>query len=84
MTSARELRDLERDELLERLESSKEELFNLRFQFATGQLDNPMTIKQVRHEMARILTVLRERELDELEAEEAASAPAGEDEEGRS
>jgi len=84
VTSARELRDLERDELLERLESSKEELFNLRFQFATGQLDNPMTIKQVRHEMARILTVLRERELDELEAEEAASASAGEDEEGRS
>lgn len=73
MTSARELRDLERDELLERLESSKEELFNLRFQFATGQLDNPMTIKQVRHEMARILTVLRERELDELEAEEGRS-----------
>jgi large subunit ribosomal protein L29 len=84
VTSARELRDLERDELIERLESAKEELFNLRFQFATGQLDNPMMIKDVRHEMARILTVLRERELDELEAEEAAVASAGEDEEGRS
>lgn len=84
MTSARELRDLERDELIERLESAKEELFNLRFQFATGQLDNPMMIKDVRHEMARILTILRERELDELEAEEAAVASAGEDEEGRS
>lgn len=84
MTSARELRDLERDELLERLESAKEELFNLRFQFATGQLDNPMMIKDVRHEMARILTVLRERELDELEAEEATVASAGDDEEGRS
>lgn len=83
MTSARELRDLERDELLERLESAKEELFNLRFQFATGQLDNPMMIKDVRHDMARILTVLRERELDELEAEEAAVASAGDDEEGR-
>jgi large subunit ribosomal protein L29 len=84
VTSARELRDLERDELIERLESAKEELFNLRFQFATGQLDNPMMIKDVRHEMARILTILRERELDELEAEEAAVASAGEDEEGRS
>ncbi|HUG88487.1 MAG TPA: 50S ribosomal protein L29 [Actinomycetota bacterium] len=84
MTSAGELRDLERGELLERLESAKEELFNLRFQFATGQLDNPMMIKDVRHEMARILTVLRERELDELEAEEAAVASGGEDEEGRS
>lgn len=72
MTSARELRDLDRNELLERLEAAKEELFNLRFQFATGQLDNPMTIKAVRHDMARILGILRERELEELEAEEAA------------
>jgi large subunit ribosomal protein L29 len=70
-----ELRDLGEDELLERLESDKEELFNLRFQLATGQLDNPMRIKEVRHEVARILTVLRERQLDAaavagIEAEE--------------
>jgi large subunit ribosomal protein L29 len=69
-----ELRDLPDEELLERLESSKEELFNLRFQLATGQLDNPMRIKQVRHDVARILTVLRERTI-ELEGDEAAAAP---------
>src|SRR3954469_11566496 len=69
-----EIRDLPDEELVERLESSKEELFNLRFQLATGQLDNPMRIKQVRHDVARILTVLRERTID-LEADEAAAAP---------
>ena len=58
-----ELRGLGSEELLERIEASKEELFNLRFQLATGQLDNPMRLKQVRHEMARMLTILREREL---------------------
>ena len=69
-----EMRDLPDEELVERLESSKEELFNLRFQLATGQLDNPMRIKQVRHDVARILTVLRERTI-ELEGDEAAAAP---------
>jgi large subunit ribosomal protein L29 len=76
----RELRDLGDEDLLERLDGSKEELFNLRFQLATGQLDNPMRIKQVRHEIAQMLTVLREREhereLDELSAIEAE--PQGE------
>ena len=66
---ASELRELPDDELLARLEAQKEELFNLRFQSATGQLDNPMRIKQVRHDVARILTVLRGRHLEEeLEA----------------
>jgi large subunit ribosomal protein L29 len=60
-----ELRDLPEDELHARLDSSKEELFNLRFQLATGQLDNPMRIKDVRHDIARIMTVLTERELIE-------------------
>ena len=72
MAKVREIRDLGEVELMEKLESLKEELFNLRFQLATGQLDNPMRIKEARHEVARILTVLREREieaeLDELEA----------------
>jgi len=68
-----EMRDLGDEELIERLESSKEELFNLRFQLATGQLDNPMRIKQVRHDVARILTVLREREI-EVSADETAPA----------
>jgi large subunit ribosomal protein L29 len=64
VTRVAELRDLGDDELMERLDSNKEELFNLRFQLATGQLDNPMRIKQVRHDVARILTVLRERQID--------------------
>jgi large subunit ribosomal protein L29 len=73
-TKAAELRELPNEELLSRLESAKEELFNLRFQDATGQLDNPMRVKQVRHDVARILTVLRERQTEEeLEAQVAAA-----------
>ena len=71
---AAELRELPDDELLAQLEGLKEELFNLRFQVATGQLDNPMRIKQVRHDAARVLTVLRERHLEEeIELEVAAA-----------
>jgi large subunit ribosomal protein L29 len=62
---ALELRELPDEELLSRLEGQKEELFNLRFQMATGQLDNPMRIKDVRHDIARILTVLRSRQTEE-------------------
>jgi large subunit ribosomal protein L29 len=69
VTRPSELRDLPDDELLARVDSAKEELFNLRFQLATGQLDNPMRIRQVRHDLARLLTLLRERELEESEAE---------------
>ena len=60
-----ELRELPDDELLARLEEFKEELFNLRFQSATGQLDNPMRVKQVRHDVARIMTLLRGRQTEE-------------------
>jgi large subunit ribosomal protein L29 len=67
MTRPSELRDLPHDELSARLESAKEELFNLRFQLATGQLDNPMRIKEVRHEIARIMTLLTQRELTEAQ-----------------
>ena len=73
MANVQELRDLADEELIERLESDKEELFNLRFQLATGQIDNPMRIKDVRHEIARILTIVRERE---MENEAAALAAA--------
>ena len=67
-TSPLELRELPEDELVTRLREAKEELFNLRFQFATSQLDNPMRIRDVRHDLARILTVLRERSsVEELE-----------------
>jgi large subunit ribosomal protein L29 len=61
--SAGELRELTEDELAERLRGSKEELFNLRFQMATGQLNNNRRLRTVRQEIARIYTVLREREL---------------------
>jgi len=69
---AAELRELPDDELVVRMDAAKEELFNLRFQLATGQLDNPARMKQVRHDVARIATVLREREIDlELDAIES-------------
>ena len=68
------LRDLSEEELDTKLAEAKEELFNLRFQLVTGQLDNPMQIKVVRKNVARILTVMRERELDELEAQATAGA----------
>ncbi|UQX11602.1 50S ribosomal protein L29 [Candidatus Mycobacterium methanotrophicum] len=58
-----ELRELTDDELVERLRESKEELFNLRFQMATGQLNNNRRLRVVRQQIARIYTVLREREL---------------------
>ncbi|MGF7119688.1 50S ribosomal protein L29 [Rhodococcus sp. TAF43] len=60
---ATELRELTEEELVTKLRESKEELFNLRFQMATGQLDNNRRLRTVRHEIARIYTVLREREL---------------------
>jgi large subunit ribosomal protein L29 len=69
-----ELRELPDDELLSRLEIQKEELFNLRFQAATGQLDNPMRVKEVRHDIARILTVLRDRQTEEDLAQAVARA----------
>lgn len=58
-----ELRELTDEELAERLRESKEEFFNLRFQMATGQLNNNRRLRTVRQEIARIYTVLREREL---------------------
>ncbi|MGM0420149.1 MAG: 50S ribosomal protein L29 [Bacillota bacterium] len=58
-----ELRDLTDLELNNKLDEFKEELFNLRFQHATAQLDNPMRIKQVKKSIARIKTIQREREL---------------------
>jgi large subunit ribosomal protein L29 len=57
------MRDLTDAELRKKLADSKDELFRLRFQSATGQLDNPMKIKEVRRRIARLKTVIREREL---------------------
>lgn len=60
---AKELVEMTTAEIEQKLKSLKEELFNLRFQSATGQLDNPGRIRQVRKNIARAKTVLREREL---------------------
>ena len=57
------LRDLDETDLVTRLQDAKKELFNLRFQSATGQLDNNARLRQVRRDIARIYTILREREL---------------------
>lgn len=63
MAAAAELRELTDEELVQRLDEAKEELFNLRFQNATGQLDSSARLGQVRRDVARINTVLREREI---------------------
>jgi large subunit ribosomal protein L29 len=60
---ANEVREMTAAELQNKLTGLKEELFNLRFQVATGQLDNPMRIRDVRKNIARIMTVMREQEL---------------------
>ncbi len=60
---AKEVRDLDTDELKAKLATLKEELFNLRFQLAVNQLDNPARIRDVRRSIARVKTVMREQEL---------------------
>ena len=60
---AKEIRQMSEKELGTKLLDLKAELFNLRFQLATGQLDNPMSIKKVRKDLARVKTIVREREL---------------------
>ncbi|HVA75221.1 MAG TPA: 50S ribosomal protein L29 [Acidimicrobiales bacterium] len=72
MTKAKELRELNMGDLEQKLVESKHELFNLRFQLATGKQDNSARLGQVRRELARIATILREREIEEAEAAEAA------------
>lgn len=62
-TSAGEFRNLSDEDLVAKLLESKEELFNLRFQGATGQLENHGRLRAVRRDIARIYTVMREREL---------------------
>ncbi len=69
-TTATEYRNLAEDELAAKLAEAKEELFNLRFQAATGQLESHGRLRAVRKDIARIYTVLRERELGITEAPE--------------
>jgi len=64
MTRAQELRDHDLPELNQRLEEARKELFNLRFQLATGRLDNITRITAVRREIARLLTLLHEEALN--------------------
>lgn len=65
---ANKLRDLSKQEVARKVDDLKQELFNLRFQLATGQLDNPMRIRQVRKDIARAKTILREIEINEGQA----------------
>ena len=62
-----EIRDKSVDELYAQAEELNETIFNLQFQHATGQLENPMRMKQVKKDIARVLTIIREKELAEAE-----------------
>lgn len=75
-TKATELRELGDEELVGKLREAKEELFNLRFQAATGQLENHGRLRAVRKDIARIYTLMRERELgiETVESETVESA----------
>ena len=71
MPTASELRELEDEELEGRLSEYRRELLNLRFQTATGQLDNVTRISTVRKDVARVLTILRDREIAAAEGRDA-------------
>ncbi|MGI5949274.1 50S ribosomal protein L29 [Peptoniphilus sp.] len=60
---ANEIREMSKEDLNKKVDELKNELFNLRFRLATGQLDNPSSIKNVKRDIARVKTILREREL---------------------
>jgi large subunit ribosomal protein L29 len=68
MANTSELRELNDETLLQRLAEAREEHFNLRFQNATGQLDNTTRLRDVRRDIARLLTLLRQREIQAAEA----------------
>ena len=76
MAKNKSLADLGDTDLIERLSESKEELFNLRFQLVTGQLENHARVREVKREVARVLTELRAREID-AEAEAVGEEVAG-------
>jgi large subunit ribosomal protein L29 len=76
---ATELADLDAEQLAEKLAEAKEELFNLRFQNVTGQLDDQHRLREVRKDIARIFTVMRQRELagEPMPVAAGATRPAG-------
>jgi len=73
---ARELRDKSDSELIEQDRELREELFNLRFQHATGQLENTAALVRVKRDIARVKVILRERELERQREREASVGPA--------
>ena len=77
MTKAAEFRELDTEELETRLVEAKAEMFNLRFQHVTGQQDNYARLGQVKKDIARMATILREREIEAAEALEAKPAQEG-------
>ncbi len=64
MTTAKELRDLSSDEIEEQIKTARKDVFGLRFQHATGELENTAGLKAAKRELARVLTVARERGID--------------------
>ena len=62
---AKEIREMSREEMVQKLEELKKDLFNLRFQHATNQLDNPIKIVAVKRDIARINTIIREKEISQ-------------------
>ena len=73
MPGSAELREMDEQELLDTLAAAQQELFNLRFQHVTGQLDNYSRLRAVRKDIARLHTILREREIAEAEQQETSN-----------
>ncbi len=69
---AHEIRAMASDELMQKLDDAYEELFNLRFQFSSGQLENFNRLTEVKRDIARLKTIMRERELEQMWEEEEA------------
>ncbi|MBC2694868.1 MAG: 50S ribosomal protein L29 [Desulfobacteraceae bacterium] len=67
---ASEIREFSMEEKQRKLDDLNEELFNLNFQQETGQLENPQKMKQTRHSIARIMTILKEEEINKIDKEE--------------
>ena len=64
MTKMEEFRKLSTEDLMKKIKENKEELFNLRFQQATGNLEKPVRLRELRKEVAKMKTIIRERELE--------------------
>jgi large subunit ribosomal protein L29 len=75
VTTAGELRNIDTEDLVTKLREAKEELFNLRFQAATGQLESHGRLRAVKKDIARIYTVMRERELGITDEPETGATP---------